>query len=150
MGSSLSCVGGENDVSFPITEKAFLKLCVELVVLIMKFEKCPLFWGLKISHLVSFNISIEPSDVKPNLSQILVKSVIVNIQYAMHMYEGPLEASVTMAHHLEFLVVFLDINGSNRVQYREWLEWKSPKLLQLWVKSAEQIHGTILRVFLDK
>ena len=81
MGSSLSCVGGENDVSFAITEKAFLKLCVDLVVLIMKFEKCPLLWGLKIYHLVLFNISFEPSAVKPNMSQILVKSVIVNIQY---------------------------------------------------------------------
>ena len=154
MESSFSFVGGENDVSFAITEKAFLKLCVELVVLITNFEKCPLFWGLKIYHLVSFNISFEPSAVKPNLSQILVKSVIVNIQYAMHMYVAPLEASVgmiyTMAHHLEFLVVFFDINSSNRVQYRDWLEWKSSKLLQLWVKSAEQIHGTILRVFLDK
>ena len=116
-------MGGENDVSFAITEKAFLKLCVELVVVIMKFEKCPLLWGLKIYPLVSFNISFEPSAVKPNLSQILVKSVIVNIKYAVHMYVGPLEASVgviwTMAHHLECLVVFFDIKGSNRVQYRD-------------------------------
>ena len=36
------------------------------------------------------------------------------------------------------------------VQHGDWLEWKLPKLLPLWVKSAWQIDGSILRVFLVK
>ena len=46
------------------------------------------------------------------------------------------------------------LNGKCRsvptLQGRDWLEWKSLKLMPLWMTSAKQIDGSILCVFLAK
>ena len=49
-----------------------------------------------------------------------------------------------------FLAAISYTNGNNTIQHRDWLEWKSSKLLPLCVKSAKQIGGSILRVFVAK